>query len=139
MVLTISRPFLLWLKLTSICFLTLFANIHHWSLHQLDIKNTFLQGILNEEFMWSNHLVVLLKKSLDKFVISRSLYIDWSRAWIEWFASVVQEFGLRRSHKDHSIFFRLHQRKWILLHVYLDDIVISGDDAQEINKLKLYL
>ena len=48
----------------------------------------------------------------------------------------VQEFVLHRSHKDHSILFRLHHGKQILMLVYVNDIVITGDDAQGISELK---
>ena len=71
---------------------------------------------LMKRFICSNLLILLLNESLEKFVISKSLYIGWSsllehdlkqslRTWFERFASVVYEFGLRRSQKEHSISF----------------------------------
>lgn len=39
--------------------------------------------------------------------------------------------SLHRFQKDHSVFFHINYGKLILIMVYVDDIVITGDDAQE--------
>ena len=44
-----QETFSLMAKLISVRLLISFAAIHQWSLHKLDIKNTFLYGILDEE------------------------------------------------------------------------------------------
>jgi len=36
-------------KLTSVRILVSLAATHHWLLHQLDIKNAFLNGVFDEE------------------------------------------------------------------------------------------
>ena len=41
------------------------AAMQSWPLYQLDIKNVFLRGDLAERSIWSNHLGLLLKGSLD--------------------------------------------------------------------------
>ncbi|XP_071921533.1 uncharacterized mitochondrial protein AtMg00810-like [Coffea arabica] len=46
------------------------------------------------------------------------------------------EFGLTRCGVDHSIFYRHSNAGKILLVVYVDDIVITGDDVVGIQKLK---
>ena len=53
--------------------------------------------------------------------------------WFERFASVVKTFGLSRSQNDHL------QEKRLLLVVYVDDIIITGDNAQWIADLNCYL
>ena len=49
------------------------------------------------------------------------------------------KFGLRRCHSDHSVFSHTSDRGKILLIVYIDDIIITGDDKQDIDDLKRYL
>ena len=36
-------------KLTSVHILFFMAATHHWLLHQLDVKNAFINGVLDEE------------------------------------------------------------------------------------------
>jgi len=52
---------------------------------------------------------------------------------------VIQEFGLCQAEKDHSVFWRIQHGNKILLDVYVDNIVITGDGAEGIDSLKKYL
>ena len=72
--------------------------------------------------------VCRLKKSLYELKQS-------PRAWFEKFTSVVQEFGLLWSQKDHYVFFQ-YQVNFI---VYVDHIVITSNDTQRISEQKLNL
>jgi len=69
--------------------------------------------------------VCRLKKSLYK--LKQSL-----KVWFGQFAFVVQDFCLSRFQKDHFVFWRQHQGKMLLLVVYVDDLIITDDDVQEI-------
>nr|CAD1837447.1 unnamed protein product [Ananas comosus var. bracteatus] len=55
------------------------------------------------------------------------------------FSEVVQEFGMKKSKCDHSVFYRHSETGIILLVVYVDDIVITGNDTARISSLKLFL
>ena len=60
----------------------------------------------------------------------RSLYElkQSPRAWFGRFSTIVQQFGMSRSNSDHSVFFRYNGDRCIYLVVYVDDIVITGND-----------
>lgn len=131
-------------KITSIRLLFSLAAQHNWHLHQLDIKNAFLNGDLQEEvYMEQPHgfvaqgecgpVVCRLRKAL--YGLKQS-----PRAWFGRFSDTVIKFGLRRSVKDHSVFYRISPTgKRILLVVYVDDILITGDDSTGIDSLKEFL
>ena len=71
--------------------------------------------------------------------LRRSLYglKQSPQAWFGRFSSVVQEFGMLRSTADHSFFYHHNSSgQYIYLVVYVDDIVITGNDQDGIQKLK---
>ena len=129
-------------KIASVRLFLSLAAIHHWSLHQLDIKNAFLHGDLEEEIYMEQppgfvaqgetNLVCKLRKSL--YGLKQS-----PRAWFGRFSTVVRDFGMQQSEADHSIFYHSSTSGCIYLIVYVDDIVITGNDHRGINKLKHHL
>ena len=52
---------------------------------------------------------------------------------------ICQGFGLSRSQKHLYVFWQQHQGKRLLFVVYVDDIIITEDDAQEFANLKYCL
>jgi len=50
-------------KLTSMWILISLVTTHHWLLHQLDVKNIFLNGVLDEEVYWRNQQILLPRGS----------------------------------------------------------------------------
>ncbi|RDX86519.1 hypothetical protein CR513_32141, partial [Mucuna pruriens] len=119
------------------------AAIRHWPLHQLDIKNAFLHGDLDEEiYMEQPPGFVAQGESGLVCKLRRSLYglKQSPRAWFGKFSQVVQNFGMTRSEADHSIFYcHSSSAKCVYLVVYVDDIVITGNDDIKIFQLKQYL
>ena len=62
-------------KLTSVRLFISMAATYKWPLHQLDIKNAFLHGDLQEEDIWSNHMGLLLRGSMGKYVVLINPYM----------------------------------------------------------------
>lgn len=74
--------------------------------------------------------VCRLKKSLYGLKLS-------PRAWFERFGRVVKGYGYTQSQANHTIFYRHSSSgKMIVLIVYVDDIILTGDDFEEIKTLK---
>ncbi|KAF3633189.1 Omega-amidase NIT2 [Capsicum annuum] len=131
-------------KIASVCLFLSMASVRHWPLYQLDIKNAFLHGDLEEEVYMeqtpsfvaqgeSSSLVCRLRKSL--YGLKQS-----PRAWFGKFSTVIQEFGMIRSGVDHSVFY-VHSEPnlCIYLVVYVNDIVITDNDQDGITNLKQHL
>ncbi|XP_021832520.1 uncharacterized protein LOC110772399 [Prunus avium] len=107
--------------------------MNHWSLRQLDVKNAFLHGDLEEEvFMHQPHgyedpaypeYVCKLKKSL--YGLKQA-----PRAWNAKFTGYLPALGFKLSHSDSSLFVKLEGSNVIvLLLLYVDDIILTGFNA----------
>ncbi|KAJ9567028.1 hypothetical protein OSB04_002994 [Centaurea solstitialis] len=129
-------------KMSSVRICIALAAIHHWSLHQLDVKNAFLNGVLEQEVYMEQPLRFIVKDKASKVcMLRRSLYAlkQSPRVWFCRFSSVMGEFGMVRSASDYSMFFRHTQGKRIIIVVYVDVIIITGDDEVGITELKQFL
>jgi hypothetical protein len=106
-----------------------------WCIQQYDVKNAFLYGELEEEVFkdpppgFSHSLlpnqVYRLKKTL--YGLKQS-----PRAWFERFTQAMISMGYQQSQEDHTLFIKhfISGRVTILI-VYIDDIIITGDDLKE--------
>jgi len=100
-----------------------------WCLHQLDVKNAFLHGNLDETvymhqppvFLDSQHPehVCLLKKSL--YGLKQA-----PRAWYQRFTNYVATLGFSHSISDHSLFIYHHGNDTIYILFYVDDIILTA-------------
>ena len=62
------------------------------------------------------------------------------RACFDRFAKVVKLQGYVQSQADHSMFYKhSSERRVIVLIVYVDDIILTGDDVVELDRLKKVL
>ncbi|KAM2194152.1 hypothetical protein ACFX1R_028326 [Malus domestica] len=122
--------------------LSLAANLD-WPLQQFDVKNAFLHGDLTEEIYMDlppgcsdsdrqKQKVCRLKKSL--YGLKQS-----PRAWFGRFTKSMRAFGYIQSNWDHTLFLKHQNGKVTALIVYVDDMVVTGDDPVEQAALKSYL
>ena len=129
-------------KMTYVRLFISLAATHNWDLHQLDIKNAFLHGDLQEEVYMEQPPELVAQGEIGKVCrIQKSLYglQQNPRAWFDKFSQAVEKFGLQKSKSDHSVFYRNSGSGIILLVVYVDDIVITESDSTGISSLKSFL
>ncbi|PNX95064.1 pentatricopeptide repeat-containing protein mitochondrial-like [Trifolium pratense] len=88
-------------KMASVRLFLSIAAIQHWPLHQLDIKNAFLHGDLEEEVYMEQLPRFVAQGESSNMVcrLHRSLYglKQSPRAWFGRFSTVVQQFGMIHS------------------------------------------
>jgi hypothetical protein len=121
--------------------LSLAANLD-WPLHQLDVKNAFLHGDLEEEVYMDTPPGYTASSNTDVVCkLQRALYglKQSPRAWFGRFSQAMKKYGFRQSNSDHTLFLKHQQGKVTALIVYVDDMIITGDDAEEIDKLQKQL
>ncbi|RVW26217.1 Retrovirus-related Pol polyprotein from transposon RE1 [Vitis vinifera] len=122
--------------------LSLAANLD-WPLQQFDVKNAFLHGELSEEvYMDLPPGCMVSEKQCQKVCkLKKSLYglKQSSRAWFGRFTKSMRAFGYRQSNSDHTLFLKKQHGKITTLIVYVDDMVVTGNDPEERKALQNYL
>src|SRR5438128_308180 len=109
-----------------------------WPLHQLDVKNAFLHGDLQEE-VYMEISLGFMNKTIGKVCrLNKSLYglKQSPRAWFDRFRRAICDMDYTQCNGDHTVFYKHRGTHITILAVYVDDIVITGDDVEEIKWLK---
>jgi len=126
--------------MTTVRTLIAVAAASSWTISQMDVKNAFLHGDLNEEVYMQPPPGV---SAPPGYVcrLRRALYglKQAPRAWFERFVSVIWAAGFSPSDHDPALFIHLSSRGRTLLLLYVDDILITGDDADQISYVKQQL
>lgn len=60
-------------------------------------------------------------------------------AWFERFSDSLTKVGYRKSQVDHTLFVKQSLKGTTIVIVYVDDIVFTEDDPEEVNRLKSHL
>ncbi|CAM9001867.1 unnamed protein product [Rhodiola kirilowii] len=123
--------------MTTIRTLIAVASVQQWSISQLDVKNAFLNGELREEvymrpppgYSVPEGMVCRLRRSL--YGLKQA-----PRAWFERFSSVITAAGFSPSAHDPALFVHTSSRGRTLLLLYVDDMLITGDDPHYIAFVK---
>ena len=111
-----------------------------WDIFQMDVKNAFLNGDLSEEvYMQPPHGLSI--NSNKVCYLRRALYSlkQAPRAWFAKFSFTISRLGYMASHYDSALFLRHTDKCTILLLLYVDDMIITGDDLSGIQELKTFL
>ncbi|KAL7608142.1 hypothetical protein Lser_V15G12411 [Lactuca serriola] len=113
----------------------------NWSLFQLDINNAFLYGELDEDVYMSLPFAYSDKNSNKVCKLLKSLYglKQAPRKWNEKLYGFLLEFGFVQSMNDFTLFVKISNGTIVILLVYVDDIILSGNSNEEVNKVKDFL
>ncbi|CAH9093346.1 unnamed protein product [Cuscuta epithymum] len=113
----------------------------HWELHQMDVDNAFLHGDLREEVYM--HLPPGYSSSSPGKVcrLLRSLYglRQAPRCWFSKLTTSLRSYGFAQSHADYSLFTKRDGSRILCVLIYVDDLLITGNDRTMITEFKTYL
>lgn len=136
-----NETFALMAKMASVrCFLLVVVS-KGWELHQLHVNNAFLHGDLDEEVYMKLPPGFTCSSPTKVCRLQKSLY-GLRQAPRQWFAKLsckLREYGFVHLYADYSLF---TYRKWTIflaLLVYVDDIILVGNDSQACATFKGYL
>ena len=130
-------------RLSSVRTLIAISAARRWPLFQMDVKNVFLNGELAEEVYMKLPLSYSQPPGFPNRVcrLQRTLYglKQDPRAWFEKFSSTISQHGFSGSSFDTALFLRRSDHGTTILLLYVNDMIITGDDMQGIQDLKLFL
>eukprot|EP00268_Persea_americana_P057098 TRINITY_DN681_c0_g8_i1.p1 TRINITY_DN681_c0_g8~~TRINITY_DN681_c0_g8_i1.p1 ORF type:complete len:146 (-),score=12.44 TRINITY_DN681_c0_g8_i1:509-946(-) len=124
--------------MTTVRILLALAASQSLPLFQIDVKNAFLHGDLNEEVYMrpplglpssSSHMACKLRKSL--YGLKQA-----PRAWFDKFRRTLLSANFHQSQYDPSLFLCHTSRGITILLVCVNDIIISGNDHDNILQLQ---
>ena len=105
----------------------------------MDVKNAFLNGDLSEE-VYMQPPFGLSVESNKVCHLRHALYgLKPPRAWFAKFNSTIFRLGYTASPYDFALFLHRTDKGTILLLLYVDDMIITGDDLNGIQELKHFL
>jgi len=109
------------------------ATVMNWELKQMDVKNAFLHVDLTETVYMRQPAGFVDKSKPDHVcLLHKSLYglKQSPRAWFDKFSNFLLEFGFVCSLFDPSLFVYSRKTDVILLLLYVDDMVLTGNNSQ---------
>ncbi|XP_020206499.1 uncharacterized protein LOC109791600, partial [Cajanus cajan] len=117
------------------------AGRYNWHLKQLDVNNAFLHRELNEEVYMQLPPGVPSSAAGQVCRLQHSLYglKQASRQWYACLSNFLVLHGYHHSSADHSLFLKFTGSTCTALLVYVDDIVLAGNDISEIRAITVLL
>ncbi|KAJ0855589.1 putative RNA-directed DNA polymerase [Helianthus annuus] len=122
------------------CVLSL-AVQNSWSIFQLDVNNAFLYGSISEDVYMSLPPGYFSENETKVCKLVKSLYglKQAPRKWNEKLTQVLIDMGFVRSVCDHSMFTLSKGSVFVVLLVYVDDIIVTGNSESEMLNVKKVL
>nr|KYP47850.1 Retrovirus-related Pol polyprotein from transposon TNT 1-94 [Cajanus cajan] len=113
------------------------ALTHHWSIQQLDVNNAFLNGNLEEEVYMSQPPSF---ESSDKALVCKlhkAIYglKQAPRAWFDKLKATLFQLSFQISKCDPSLFVYSLGNNVIYILVYVDDIIITGNNSSVLHSI----
>ncbi|XP_028548665.1 uncharacterized protein LOC110097480 isoform X2 [Dendrobium catenatum] len=129
-------------KLPTIRILFTIALFHQWQIQQLDVANAFLHGDITETiYMQQPKGFEDATNPLHVCHLHKAIYglRQAPRQWYTTFTSYLREIGFSHSQADPSLLLFHDGNTHLYLLVYVDDILLTGNNAQAMTALVVKL
>ena len=109
-----------------------------WEVHHMDVKSAFLNGELSETVYVQQPPGFVVDNGDKVLKLRKALYglKQASRAWNAKLDRELLALGFVRSKMDNAVYRRKNRNSFLLVGVYVDDLIISGPDVKDIKVFK---
>ncbi|GJW72537.1 retrotransposon protein, putative, ty1-copia subclass [Tanacetum coccineum] len=118
------------------------AAFYDYEIWQIDVKTAFLNGYLSEEvYMEQPEGFVNLKYPNRVCKLKRSIYglKQASRQWNKRFDDEIKKFGFTQNHDEPCVYLKASGSNVTFLILYVDDILIMGNNIPMLQDVKSYI
>ena len=129
-------------KMATVCTIIAVAASKGWLLHQMDVKNAFLHGDLQEEVHMEQpqgyedvrHPNYVCKLKKDLYGLKQA-----PRAWHARIVACLVSIGFHMADADHSLYVQKNEHNIVIICIYVDDLIVGGDNESKIDHVKTLL
>ena len=128
-------------KLVTVRTLLTVAAKNDWFIHQLDVNNAFLHGDLTEEVYMKIPHGFAKEQETRVCRLRKSIYglKQASRNWYHKFTDALIDLRFKQSKADHSLFIYRQKSIFVAALIYVDDVILVGNDMAKMQHTKVEL
>ena len=118
-------------RYTSIRTIIALAAKMKWKLHQMDVKTTFLNGVIQEEvYIEQPQGFEVEDRKTHVCKLKKALYglKQAPRAWYGRIESFLTSLGFTKSKDDPNLYFKVMNDELVMLLLYVDDLLSIGEE-----------
>jgi hypothetical protein len=118
-------------RYTSIRTIIALAAKMKWKLHQMDMKTTFLNGVIKEEvYIEQPQGFEVENRKSHVCKLKKALYglKQAPRAWYGQIDSFLTSLGFTNSKEDSDLYFKVMNNESVILLLYVDDLFLTGEE-----------
>jgi hypothetical protein len=117
------------LRYTSIKSIIAIAVEMGWSIHQMDVKTTFLNGFIDEEvYIEKPPRFKVSERETHVCLLRKAIYglKQAPRAWYSHIDTYLLQMGFEKSDVDPNLYYIIIGEDTLILILYVDDLLITG-------------
>ena len=118
-------------RYTSIKTIIALATKMKWKLHKMDVKTTFLNGVIEEEvYIEQPQWFEVEDRKTHVYRLKKDLYglKQAPRAWYGRIDSFLTSLGFTKSKVDSNLYFKVMNDEPVILLLYEDDLFLTGEE-----------
>ena len=112
---------------------------HKWKVFQMDVKSTFLNGVLKEEvYVEQPPSYEVAGEEHKVYRLKRALYglKQAPRAWYSRIDSYLMSNGFSKSNGEPTLYIKAANGNVLIVVLYVDDLIFTGNDKALIGEFK---